>query len=60
MEILSLKTIDATAEIVGRKIFEPFDLASEKTAAQWTVGDEADAKIAASGEDFIFRIARPK
>src|SRR5262249_51342199 len=39
---------------------EAFDLAAEEAAAERAVGDEADAELAAGGEDAVFRIAAPQ
>ncbi len=60
LEVLALKARGGAAVVVGSEVFEAFELAGEKSAAEWTVGDEADAEFAAGGENFVLGIARPQ
>src|ERR1051326_4735696 len=46
LEIFSLETRRVAAVVIGGEIFEAMELSSEKSAAERTVSDEADAEFA--------------
>src|SRR6185503_9444270 len=49
-----------TAVVVGRQIVDRAEAAGEESTAQWAVGDEADAELAAGGKNFVLGIAGPE
>ena len=61
LEIFALEAGRVSAVIVGSEIFKALDLSGEESAAERTVGDEADAEFAAGVEHAIgFGIACPE
>src|SRR3954466_3230514 len=60
LEILSLEPRRLPPVIVGGEIVEALKLAGQESASQGAVWDESDAKLAASGQNFVFRVAGPK
>jgi hypothetical protein len=59
LEVISLKSSNAAAEVIGREIFETLDLSGKKAAAKRTVGNKPNAQFAACGQNFIFGITGP-
>ena len=60
LKVFSLKSGGSPPVVVRRKIFEPLNLAGKESAAEWGIGDETDAELAANAEHLVFRIARPE
>ncbi len=60
LEVLSLKARRESSVVVCWKICEPDELAGEKAAPERAVSDEANAELAAGGEDLVFGIAGPQ
>src|SRR4029453_16583344 len=59
-EILALEARREAAIVVGGEILEALNPTAKEAAAERTVGDEADAELAARGEDAVLRIAAPQ
>src|SRR3989441_9788256 len=56
-EVLTLKSRIAAPPVVRGQVPIPPDLAREKAAPERTVRHEADAQLAAGGEDLVLRVA---
>src|SRR2546428_13730848 len=60
LEVVALKARMVLAPIIVGNVFRTFDLTGEESAAEGTVGDEADPELADRRQDLVLHAAAPQ
>ena len=59
-EVVALESGSVPSVVVDREVVDRTEATGEQAAAERAVGDEADAQLAAHGEDLVLRVAVPE